>query len=294
METMKGFLDFARGHKGITFMTTELDDPKGYGRVVLARDKIRAIIEDAEATAGERRIRIINTGICFIPGPHWPLLKEIENNNRKGEYYLTDICAVAGRHRIPVKSFLHPLSTEVLGVNTRKELMEANRLMRRRILDRHLKNGVTLLDDNVFIDSGAVIGQDTCIYPDSYILGRTMIGRDVTVGPNVIIKDSTIADGVTIEGFVVMDGAVVEKGATVGPFSRVRPVTHLGAGVRVGDFVEVKNSTMAENTRARHLPYIGDTEIGRDVNIGAGTITCNYDGEQKQMKGHGRKKRCAE
>jgi bifunctional UDP-N-acetylglucosamine pyrophosphorylase / glucosamine-1-phosphate N-acetyltransferase len=281
LETVKDFLAFAHNHNGITFMTTELDDPKGYGRVVLARDRIRAIIEDAEATAAEQRIRIINTGICFIPARHMQLLKEIGNNNRKKEYYLTDICAVAGRRRIPVKSFLHPVFSEVLGVNTRRDLMEANRVMRRRILDSHLKNGVTLLDDNVFIDRAVTIGQDTRIYPDSHILGTTVIGRDVMVGPNVIIKDSRIGDGVTVEGFVVMEGAVVESGATVGPFSRIRPATRLGPGVRVGNFVEVKNSTIGENTRASHLAYIGDAELGKDVNIGAGTITCNYDGQRK-------------
>jgi bifunctional UDP-N-acetylglucosamine pyrophosphorylase / glucosamine-1-phosphate N-acetyltransferase len=281
LQTVKGFLAFARSHDGITFMTTELDDPKGYGRVVLARDRIRAIIEDAEATAAEQRIRIINTGICFVPAHHLKLLEEIGNTNSKKEYYLTDICAVAGRRRISVKSFLHPISTEVLGVNTRRDLMEANRVMRGRILDSHLKNGVTLLDDNVFIDRAVTIGQDTLIYPNSYILGTTVIGRDVTVGPNVIIKDSRIGDGVTVEGFVVIEGGVVDSGATVGPFSRIRPATHLAPGVRIGNFVEVKNSTIGENTRAGHLAYIGDAELGKDVNIGAGTITCNYDGQRK-------------
>jgi len=279
--TLESFVAYFRKAGTITFMTTDVENPAGYGRVVMKRDRIEKIVEEVDASPAEKRIKRINTGICAIPGHLFSLLKEIKADNKKGEYYLTDICTIAQQRGLVVKGYHHKEASEVLGVNSRRELLEANMTMRDRILDSHLKNGVTLLDRNIYIGSDVAIGKDTIIFPNTSIQGKTRIGEGVSIGPNVLITDCVISAGVTIEGFVVMEGAEIEEGAKVGPFSRVRPTSILKKGVRIGNFVEVKNSIIDEGSKANHLAYIGDAEIGRDVNVGAGTITCNYDGKKK-------------
>jgi bifunctional UDP-N-acetylglucosamine pyrophosphorylase/glucosamine-1-phosphate N-acetyltransferase len=279
--TLEAFLDAYRETGAITFMVTRVDDPKGYGRVLLTGNEIDAIVEDLDATVTERQINLINTGICIIPEEYHHIIKRIDANNRKGEYYLTDICKIARAGGISVRAYEHGDAAEVLGVNSRKELLEANGTMRNRVLDFHMQNGVTLIDRSVFIEEGALIGRDTVIYPNAYIADGTSIGSNVFIGPNVIIKDCTIHDGVRIEGFSVLEGGDLREGVTIGPFSRIRPGTILKENVKIGNFVEVKNSVLAEGTKANHLSYIGDAEIGSKVNIGAGTITCNYDGKKK-------------
>ncbi len=153
--------------------------------------------------------------------------------------------------------------------------------MKERVLDRLLSSGVSLLDDNIYIQAGVTVGKDTVISPNCYITGDTTIGEDVFIGPNSLIRNSTIMNGVEIEGFVSIDGATLEEGAKIGPFARLRPTTVVKKGAKVGNFVEVKNSVLSEGAKASHLSYIGDAEVGRAVNIGAGTITCNYDGKKK-------------
>jgi len=244
-------------------------------------NEIKEIVEDADATAEEKAIKEINTGICIIPEVHLPLLKMIEANNKKGEYYLTDICKVAGKQGIAVKGRHHPRSAEVLGINSRRELLEANLTMRDRILYSHMQKGVTLIGKDVYVESGVSIGKDTTLFPNIYLMGKTTIGENVSIGPNTVIKNSRIDDNVQIEGFTVMEGAVVKEGAIIGPFSRIRPTTVLERKVKLGNFVEVKNSTVGSGSKANHLSYIGDSQIGSGVNIGAGTITCNYDGKLK-------------
>jgi bifunctional UDP-N-acetylglucosamine pyrophosphorylase/glucosamine-1-phosphate N-acetyltransferase len=279
--TLQNLLGVFGERRAITFLTTDVDDPSGYGRVIMEGDEITAIVEHNEATEAQKRIGVINTGICLIPEECMPLLKAIGNSNRKGEFYLTDIVAVARQSGLPVLACHHRRPEEVLGINNRKELMEANRLRRREIVDGHLAAGVTILDETVYIDASVTIGMDTVIYPNVFLTGQTHIAEGVSIGPNTIIRDSTVGAGAAIDGFVVMEGASVAAGAKVGPFARIRPGTVLKEGVKVGNFVEVKNSVLNENTKASHLSYIGDAVIGRDVNIGAGTITCNYDGKKK-------------
>lgn len=279
--TLEGFLDSFRKGGTITFMTTDVENPSGYGRVLMKRDRIEKIVEEVDASPAERKIKRINTGICAIPGNLISLLKEIKADNKKGEYYLTDICKIAQQKGIPVKGYHHGKSSEVLGINSRKELLEANITMKDRILDNHMKNGVTLLDRNIYIESTVTIQKDTTIFPNAYIMGKTRIGEGVSVGPNSFMRDSILHNRVMIEGFVFMEGAELEEGVRVGPFSRIRPKTLLRKDVKIGNFVEVKNSVLDEGSKANHLAYIGDTEIGKDVNIGAGTITCNYDGKKK-------------
>jgi bifunctional UDP-N-acetylglucosamine pyrophosphorylase / glucosamine-1-phosphate N-acetyltransferase len=279
--TLRDFLAFYRSFGSIAFMTTDVDNPTGYGRVVMKGNAIEEIVEQADASPDIREIRRINTGICIIPGPYFPLLKEIEAVNKKGEYYLTDICRIAKAKGLTVRGFYHADASEVLGINSRRDLMEANRILKERVLDLHMRNGVTILDTSIYIETGVTIGMDSIISPNCHISGQTRIGEGVLIGPNSIIKDSTIHNNVTIEGFVVMEGAEIDEGARVGPFSRIRPTTHLGRGAKIGNFVEVKNSGLGEGAKANHLAYIGDAEIGRGVNVGAGTITCNYDGRKK-------------
>ncbi|HEY3276290.1 MAG TPA: bifunctional UDP-N-acetylglucosamine diphosphorylase/glucosamine-1-phosphate N-acetyltransferase GlmU [Syntrophorhabdaceae bacterium] len=279
--TLKKFIDSFEETGDISFMITDVENPTGYGRVIVEEGKIRRIVEHNDATEEQRRIRTINTGICILPRNAINLVETITPDNRKGEYYLTDICAVAGQSGKSVRAYFHPTSSEVLGINSRRELMGAHLVMKERILDRLLDNGVTLLDRNIYIEARVVIGKDTVIYPNCFISGNTVIGEDVVIGPNSLIKNSTLRDKVEVEGFVSIDGATVEGGAKIGPFARLRPTTTVKKGAKVGNFVEVKNSIISEGAKASHLSYIGDAEVGRDVNIGAGTITCNYDGKKK-------------
>lgn len=218
-DTLKRFLDFYKTLNTITFMTTEVEDPSGYGRVIKEKDRIKAIIEDVEAGTEEKKIKEINTGICVIPKRYFELLKEIKNDNRKGEYYLTDVCMIANSMSIDVMAFYHPVSSEVLGINSRIELLEANIIMRDRIARLHLKNGVTLLDRNIYIEDNVKIGKDTVIYPDTFVMGNSIIGKNVTIGPNTVIKNSVIKDGAFIRGFVCIEDMVIEEGAIIDMFT---------------------------------------------------------------------------
>ncbi len=280
-DTLREFLDFCRAAGSIAFMTTDVEDPSGYGRMVMEGDIISDIREDSDASEEEKRIKTINTGICYIPFASFGLLDLIDVNNNKGERYLTDICKVAKEHGGHAKGFFCPRPEEVLGINTRKGLLEASMVMRLRINEGHMKSGVTFLDKNIYIDNDVAIGRDTVISPNCHITGSTVIGAGVFIGPSSIIKNCVISDDVTIEGFVAMEGATVKEGVKIGPFSRLRANTVLERDVKIGNFVEVKNSTVEEGSKANHLAYIGDAQIGKNVNVGAGTITCNYDGVNK-------------
>ncbi|MGD0232079.1 MAG: bifunctional UDP-N-acetylglucosamine diphosphorylase/glucosamine-1-phosphate N-acetyltransferase GlmU [Syntrophorhabdales bacterium] len=280
--TLHAFIESFRKSEGIAFMTTEPERPDGYGRVILDDSgRIIDIVEESEATDDVRQVRVINTGLCMIRRDLLPLVAAVSPDNTKGEYYLTDICTHARRHGITVAAFAHGDAVEVLGINTRRELLDANLAVRHAILDRHMDNGVTMADRSPYIEADVTIGPDTVISPYCYITGRTEIGQDVFVGPHVVIKDSVLEDGVSIEGFTSLDGVRAGQGAKIGPFTRIRPKTVLKRNVKIGNFVELKNATIGEGSKASHLSYIGDAEVGSGVNIGAGTITCNYDGKHK-------------
>jgi len=279
--TLQEFVRFFRRSQGVAFMTTEVANPDGYGRVVLDGDNIREIIEDADATPDQKQIKEINTGICMLARQMFDLVREIKADNAKGEHYLTDICGVAASRGLKTKGMHYAHAHEVLGINTRKDLLEANLIMRRRILEHHMERGVTLLGDQIYIEADVSVGADTIIYPFSHLRGKTVIGQGATIGPHVVLNDSVLGDGVTVEPFSALDGVTAEAGVKIGPFSRIRPTTLLKKGAKIGNFVEVKNAVISENTKANHLSYLGDAEIGKDVNVGAGTITCNYDGRKK-------------
>jgi bifunctional UDP-N-acetylglucosamine pyrophosphorylase/glucosamine-1-phosphate N-acetyltransferase len=219
--TLQAFVEFFRQSEGITFMTTEADHPEGYGRVLIGRDaEIIDIVEDREASDDVKKVNVINTGICMIRRDLLSLVKAVTPDNSKGEYYLTDICKIAKSNGIGAKAYHHRNSSEVLGINTRKELQEVNLIMRRRILDRHMAAGVTIEDATVYIEDDVVIGQDTTILPYSYIAGKARIAEDVTIGPHVKIENCAIGRGAVIESFVSLTGARVAPGERVRSFSR--------------------------------------------------------------------------
>ncbi len=279
---LHAFIEFFHGTDGIAFMTTTIPDPKGYGRVIVGTDgEIMDIVEDSEATGDVRNVTEINTGICMIRRDRLDLVKAVKPDNSKGEYYLTDICKTAKEKGVTVKAYHYAHAHQVLGINTRRELMEAQAVMKNAILDRHMASGVTIMDRNTYIEDQVTIGADTVIYPDSYLMGATAIGEDCVIGPHAIIRESTIGNGVTIEPFSSLDGVRTEEGVKIGPFSRIRPTTVIKAKAKIGNFVEVKNATIEKGSKASHLSYIGDATVGSGVNIGAGTITCNYDGKNK-------------
>lgn len=219
--TLLAFADAFKASDGIAFMTTEVERPDGYGRVVVNdAGEILDIVEDNEATGAVRDIRIINTGICMIRRDNLALVKAVEPNNKKGEYYLTDICRIARGRGMKVLSHLHPRAHEVLGINTRRELQEANLLVRNAILDAHMAQGVTIADRSVYIEADVRIEADTVVSPGCHIAGRTSVGADTVIGPNSVIRDSVIGKGVRIDGQVYLEGARIADGARVPAFTR--------------------------------------------------------------------------
>ena len=266
-----------------TVLTAEPADPHGYGRILRnAGGNVCGIVEQKDATPEQVRINEINTGIyCFEAGPLYAALEGLTCNNAQQEYYLTDVLAILTQSGQKVGAVKVDDFEETLGINSRVQLAEAEAILRRRKLMELMESGVTLMDPaSTFIDSGVAIGRDTVIYPFTWIEGTTVIGEDCRIGPNVRIADSVIGNGVTLH-FVYGHECSVEDGATVGPYVHLRPAAKLAAGVKVGNFVEIKNSQVGRGSKVPHLSYIGDTDMGSGVNIGCGAITVNYDGEKK-------------
>jgi bifunctional UDP-N-acetylglucosamine pyrophosphorylase/glucosamine-1-phosphate N-acetyltransferase len=267
----------------LSLVTTEVGNPAGYGRIVRrANGRLERIVEEADASDAIKRICEINAGMyVFEIEPLRKWLPRVQPDNNQKEYYLPDVIEIALRDRRVVIPFRAPES-EVLGVNTRVELARAAKVMQRRINDRWMLQGVTLHDPSaVYIDTDVILGSDTVLYPNVWLEGKTVIGEDVTVYPNCRITNSHVASGCVIYENCSVDSATLESGVKIGPFARVRPDTILRKGARIGNFVELKKTTMGEGSKANHLAYLGDATIGSDVNIGAGTITCNYDGVNK-------------
>ncbi|MBP1750028.1 MAG: glmU [Deltaproteobacteria bacterium] len=217
-DTLAEFVDYCRGAGSIVFLTTDIDDPTGYGRVLMEGDVISDIREHSDASDAERKVRTINTGICYIPFKDLALIDLIGENNKKGERYLTDICTVAKNAGRPAKGYFWARSDEVLGINTLKGLLEASIIMRRRINEGHMRNGVTFLGDDIYIGTEVTIGRGTVIHPACHIMGRSAIGEDVSIGPCSMIVDCVINKNVTIRGFVSIEGIETNEGVTLGPF----------------------------------------------------------------------------
>jgi bifunctional UDP-N-acetylglucosamine pyrophosphorylase/glucosamine-1-phosphate N-acetyltransferase len=266
-----------------TVLTARLPDPAGYGRVVRLRGRLRAIVEERDATPAQRRVREVNAGTyAFAPAALWPALARLAPDNAQGERYLTDAVrslARAGR-RVETVAAADPL--EVAGVNDRVQLAALERVVRQRTLERLMREGVTVLDPaTTWVDADVRVGRDTVLYPGVRLEGRTAVGENCVVGPGSLLADATLGDGVTVRAYCVVAEAEVGAGASVGPFAHLRPGTVLEAGARVGTFVELKQASLGRDARVPHLAYVGDASVGEGANLGAGTITCNYDGVRK-------------
>ncbi len=273
----------AASRAAVTVMTAMVREPFGYGRVVRSKSGITRIVEEKDATAAQKKITEVNAGIyCFEQRFLLEALKSIKNNNAQGEYYLPDMITLARKKRLAVEGLVCGDPDEIMGVNTRVDLSRAESLMRSRINRAWMLAGVTLLDPDVTcIGSEVTLGRDCILYPNVRIEGKTTIGQSCTVFPGVRILNSAIGNEVTVKDCSVIEESIVADNASVGPFAHLRPGSVIGARARIGNFVEIKKSTIGEGSKANHLAYIGDATVGKDVNIGAGVITCNYDGFDK-------------
>ena len=282
--TLRDVIDLhQRSRAAITFITTMVDNPFGYGRVVRTRSGVTGVVEEKDATAAQRRIKEVNAGIyCFEKEFLLSSLTRLGKNNAQGEYYLPDTIALARKKKRRVSAFLCAHAEEVMGVNSRLDLSRAEAAIRDRINRAWMAEGVTMLDPGtISIGSEVFLGRDTVLYPNVRIEGRAKLGEACTVYPGARIVDSVIADNVVVKDCSVIEESRVASGASIGPFAHLRPGSIIGERARIGNFVEVKKSTLGEGSKANHLAYIGDATVGRDVNIGAGVITCNYDGYDK-------------
>lgn len=267
----------------LTVATALLKDPTGYGRIVRdLQGDLAAIVEHKDADAAEREIHEVNAGLyVFRAEALWPALEGLSNSNSQGEYYLTDAVTAIRERGGKVVPLAGDDPDILLGVNDRTQLAAAGAILRRRTEERAFELGATITDPSTtFVSPLAVLGYGCRIEPGSHVLGRTKIGTNTVVGPNTVIKDSQVGD----EAAILMshvDRAKIGNGVKIGPFANIRPHTVLEDGVRIGNFVEIKNSVLAADAKVNHLTYIGDTEIGARTNVGAGTITCNYDGVDK-------------
>ena len=266
-----------------TVLTARVADPAGYGRVVRTGDAISAIVEHRDATDEQRRINEINSGIyAFDLGPLFEAVRQIGAGNAQNEYYLPDLVRMYRERGVAVETIVLDDATEILGVNSRQELAELAGIMKTRRTEELMADGVTIVDPaTTWIGPDVTVGADTVIHPAVHLEGRTSIGSNVVIQPNVRIVDSTVADGVKINSFCLIVESEIGPGANVGPFAHLRPQSIVGEDVHIGNFVELKKTSMGRGSKANHLAYLGDATIGERVNVGAGTITCNYDGTAK-------------
>ena len=269
-----------------TVLTFTPPDPAGYGRIVRRggrRGPVVGIVEERDATPAQRRLRECNSGIYgFDPRALWPALDRLAPDNDQAELYLTDVIGLLAKRRRRVESVHVDDPLEVAGVNDRRQLARLEAIVRERTLARLMTEGVTVLDPGAtYVEPGVVIGRDTILYPGVRLEGRTVIGEGSTIGTGCQLTDMTVGDGVTLRPYCVVEGSVVEADVKLGPFARLRAGTVIQAGADIGNFIEIKKSTIGRRVKAHHVGYLGDATVGEGANIGAGTITCNYDGAAK-------------
>ena len=266
-----------------TVLTTKVDNPTGYGRIIRDNhEDLLKIVEQKDASEEEKLVNEINSGIyCFDGKSLREALDLIDNNNAQGEYYLTDTIKIMRDRGQKVGAYNGSTIEELMGVNSRVELSKAEEIMRKRINTSHMVNGVTIIDVNsTYIESDVEIGNDTIVYPGVMLKGNTKIGSGCIIGMNCNISNSTIGDYTEVESSTIIDSNVGEN-TIVGPYAYLRPNSNIGSHVKIGDFVEVKNATIGDNSKASHLSYIGDAYVGKNVNIGCGVVFVNYDGHHK-------------
>jgi bifunctional UDP-N-acetylglucosamine pyrophosphorylase / glucosamine-1-phosphate N-acetyltransferase len=282
-ETVKSFFEFhEEGKYKATILTALVDDATGYGRIIRnEKGEVLKIVEHKDCTEEELKVNEINSGMyCFDIKELMESLDKLDNNNSQGEYYLTDVIEMLRNKNLKVGA-LSVDADEIKGVNSRVQLAEAEEILRNRVNKIHMENGVTIIDPkSTYIGLDVEIGIDTIIYPGNVLEGKTVIKEGCILYPNSRIKDSIIEEEVNIQSSVILESHI-GRGTTVGPFAYIRPESSIGQNVRIGDFVEIKKSTIGDNTKVSHLTYIGDAEVGSGCNFGCGTVVVNYDGKVK-------------
>jgi bifunctional UDP-N-acetylglucosamine pyrophosphorylase/glucosamine-1-phosphate N-acetyltransferase len=287
MDTLRLFNDSHRKNQSaLSVLTTVVDKPFGYGRVLRNSEGwLEKIVEEKDASEKQRKIQEINTGIyCVRAGFLREGLKEIGKENAQREYYLTDLVEIARRKGLRCSAHIAVDSMEVMGINTRVDLAIANEKLRQEKLSELMISGVTIIDPRAtYVDRTVEVGRDTVLHPNCHLQGRTKIGEQCLIEPNSKILDSILGNHVTIRTNSVITESKIEDDVSIGPFAHLRPLSEIQAKAKIGNFVEVKKSIIGRGSKANHLTYIGDSLVGEDVNIGAGTITCNYDGFEKHQ-----------
>lgn len=281
-ETVRELINYQQeGKYSAVILTSIVDNPKGYGRVIREGNSVGRIVEDKDCNEEELKVKEINAGMyAFDIEDLLASLDKLTNNNAQGEYYLTDVIGILKKEGKAVGALVIDFE-ETLGVNSRVELAQAEKIMRERINYKHMTNGVTIIDPaNTYIDSDVEIEKDVLIYPGNVLQGKTVIKSGVVLYPNNRIEDSVIEQGAIMQSSVILE-SVIGENTTVGPYAYIRPESVIGKEVRIGDFVEIKKSTIGDNTKVSHLTYIGDAEVGSNCNFGCGTVVVNYDGKKK-------------
>ncbi|MBN1824511.1 MAG: bifunctional UDP-N-acetylglucosamine diphosphorylase/glucosamine-1-phosphate N-acetyltransferase GlmU [Endomicrobiales bacterium] len=283
-ETLRGLIDHHRKCcNSATILSARFDNPFGYGRVVRnPTGQVEKIVEEKDASNQEKEVREINSGIYCMQSPViWDVLKSIRSDNAKKEYYLTDAIAILNYRQLKVDAYSKLRAYEIMGINSRVELSVAEKIKRRQLLTSLMASGVTILDpDNTYVFSDAKIMPDTLLYPGTMLFGKVEIGSGCVIGPNTIITDSKIGENSVITSSHVCE-SVVGNSVKIGPYSHLRPGSVIKDGAKIGNFSEIKKSVVEKGAKVNHLSYIGDTQLGKKANVGAGTITCNFDGVKK-------------
>jgi bifunctional UDP-N-acetylglucosamine pyrophosphorylase / glucosamine-1-phosphate N-acetyltransferase len=287
LETLRSFINTYRENEStLSVLTAVVEDPSGYGRILRNPEGwLERIVEEKDASAEEKTIREINTGIFCVKAPFLKEgLREIGRENAQREYYLTDLVEIAKKNGLRCSAHIVADPVEVRGINTRIDLAMANEVLRQEKLKDLMFSGVTIIDPRTtYVDRTAEVGKDTLLYPNCHLQGKTRIGERCTIEPNSKVSDSLIGDEVTIRANSVITESKIEDGAIIGPFAHLRPLSEIKAKAKIGNFVEVKKSIIGKGSKANHLSYIGDSFLGESVNIGAGTIFCNYNGFEKHQ-----------
>ncbi len=283
-ETLNSMMEYhKKGNFKATVLTTDLPNPKDYGRIVRnSEGLLEKIVEEKDTTDEEKSIREINSGIyCFDGKALKEALPKLQNHNVQKEYYLTDALSIIGHMGFKIGAYKTQNHEEIMAVNSREQLAEVEAIMRKRIAKKHMANGVTIVNpEHTYIDKTVTIGVDTIIYPGAILTGNTVIGEDCIIGQNSRIENTSIGNEVEVQSSTIIDSRVGNCTA-IGPYAYLRPNSNIGSHVKIGDFVEVKNSNVGDYSKASHLSYIGDADLGKNVNIGCGVVFVNYDGKNK-------------
>lgn len=281
--TLKSLYEYHKESGAVTTILTSIyENPFGYGRIVKENGLVKAIVEEKEASEEIKKIKEVNAGVyCFNSKELFKALDKIDNNNEKGEYYLTDVIGIQVSENKKVQSFVLEDKMEILGVNSKVELAQAGKVLRDRKNRELMEEGVILIDpETTYVEESVKVGRDTVLYPGVVLQGKTLIGENCEIIGNSRIIDSVLGNNIRVESSVIEE-SILEDGVTMGPFAHIRPKSLLKEKVHIGNFVEVKKSTLEKGVKAGHLTYLGDAQVGENTNIGAGTITCNYDGVNK-------------